>query len=113
MTAPIIRPYGGHGMQSVFTYKFKCKISGESYNIEQGFVFDGASIPRVFWSILGSPFTPKHIRAALEHDYLIKVNANGRDRDLHFYARLLEDSVSPWKAKLMYLGVVVWRKLKK
>lgn len=47
----------------VFHYK------SNNYWIPKGFRFDGASIPRAFWSIIGSPFHPDYIEAALVHDW--------------------------------------------
>jgi hypothetical protein len=38
--------------------------------IPAGYTFDGASIPRMFWSIIGSPFDPVFWAAALIHDWL-------------------------------------------
>lgn len=43
--------------------------------IPRGFIFDGASIPRFFWRIVGHPFHPKRLIAALIHDALFgKIN---------------------------------------
>ncbi len=38
--------------------------------IKKGFDFDGASIPRIFWSIIGNPISGKFNIAALVHDAL-------------------------------------------
>ena len=38
--------------------------------IKKGFVFDGASIPRFFWRIIGHPLDHEFIRAVLLHDGL-------------------------------------------
>ena len=43
-----------------------------------GFKTDGASIPRGFWWLIGSPFTGKYLRAALVHDYLYSVQITDR-----------------------------------
>ena len=38
--------------------------------IPEGFQFDGASIPSIFWRMMGTPFTPNYIEAAAIHDWL-------------------------------------------
>ncbi len=38
--------------------------------IKKGFIFDGASIPRFFWRIIGHPLDHEFIRAVLLHDGL-------------------------------------------
>ena len=39
------------------------------HTVPIGFITDGASIPKIFWSLVGSPFTGLYRRAALIHDY--------------------------------------------
>ena len=34
------------------------------------FIYDGASIPGIFWTLIGSPFTGNYSRAAFVHDVL-------------------------------------------
>ena len=43
---------------------------GRQILIKKGFVFDGASIPRFFWRIIGHPLDHEFIRAVLLHDGL-------------------------------------------
>jgi hypothetical protein len=40
-----------------------------AYWIPRGYVYDGASIPRIFWFLIGSPFEPVFAAAALVHDW--------------------------------------------
>lgn len=44
--------------------------NNDTIEVKAGFVYDGASIPRLFWSLIGSPFTGTHTRAAFIHDAL-------------------------------------------
>lgn len=108
----IVSPYGNYTFILVEDYSFKGKISGVDYTIPKGFVSDGASIPRVLWSIFGGPFCPKNLEASVQHDYLIHLNLDSDSRDLQFYSTLVSKGTSKWKAKIMYLGVVAWSKLK-
>lgn len=41
---------------------------GRQILIKKGFIFDGASIPRFFWRIIGHPLDHEFIRAVLLHD---------------------------------------------
>ena len=37
--------------------------------VPSNFVFDGASVPRFFWRLLGHPFDKHHLRGSLRHDW--------------------------------------------
>jgi hypothetical protein len=37
--------------------------------VPSNFVFDGASVPRFFWRLLGHPFDKRHLRGSLRHDW--------------------------------------------
>ena len=44
---------------------------GHTYIVPTGFLYNGANIPCICWTLLGlHPWHPKVIRAALLHDYL-------------------------------------------
>lgn len=81
--------------------------------VPAGFVTDGASIPWVFWALLGSPFSPRLMRAATAHDYLYREGLDAGDyhfdykdfADWVFYKFLLLAGVASWRAKLMHWGV--------
>jgi len=53
---------------------FSCtvKVKGVYYHIEirQGFIFDGASIPRIAWRVVGHPYQMPLLVCALLHDIL-------------------------------------------
>ena len=62
----------------------------------EGFITDGASVPRAFWPIFG-PFG-KYLKAAVIHDYLYSVNNKHYTRkqsDLLFKEAMFNDGV-PW-----------------
>ncbi|MCM1003592.1 MAG: DUF1353 domain-containing protein [Candidatus Gastranaerophilales bacterium] len=68
--------------KSIKKYPFICKTElkvilfdyekSKSYNftIPKGYCYDGASIPRLFWRVVGSPTDNKFLIAALIHDVL-------------------------------------------
>lgn len=107
-----ISPNGNYNYIVVQDYVFYSSITGETYTIPSGFITDGASIPRVLWSVFGGPFCPKNMEASIQHDFLINIGVEGSQRDLQFYSTLVNNNTDKWKARLMYLGVVVWRKAK-
>ncbi|WP_160165061.1 DUF1353 domain-containing protein [Chrysiogenes arsenatis] len=84
--------------------------------VKKGFTFDGASIPRALWSLVGSPFTGDYTRAACLHDALYASELLSRHAaDLLFFQAMLSDGVRYSKAAVMYCAVrvggwFVWRK---
>jgi endonuclease G len=82
--------------------------SGEIIAAHAGLEFDGASIPPLFWLLLGSPFTGKYRKAAVIHDTLCYL----RDRssaEAHFVffecARAL--GVGRFRAWCMYKALMI------
>lgn len=67
---------------------------------------DGASIPQVLWSIVGSPFTGKYRDASVIHDYYCDVRVRHWTA-VHrvFYDAMIVSGVSVSRAKLMYGAV--------
>ena len=71
-----------------------------------GTVTDGASIPQVFWSVIGGPFEDKYRDGAVNHDYECCVQRNCW-HEVHrmFYDAMLARDVERWRARLMYFAV--------
>ena len=40
------------------------------FYVMYGFIWDGASIPKIAWMTTGTPFEPDHLIASLVHDFL-------------------------------------------
>jgi hypothetical protein len=75
-------------------------------HVPKYFQYDGASIPWYFWKLIGSPFHPKFMRAAVFHDWLYHTHQKSiEEANIIFYKLLLEDKVSKRKATLMYWAV--------
>lgn len=71
-----------------------------------GYESDGASIPRVAWTLVGDPWGPKYRNAAVVHDVACdKATEKWMDVHLAFYNAMRAAGVSPAKAKLMYAAV--------
>ena len=88
-------------------------------DVPAGFVSDGASIPKIAWSIVGGPWTGKYRNAAVVHDYLYSVQTfTRRITDREFLRGMKGLGVSWWKRRLMHRCVrlvawIPWRKCKK
>lgn len=82
------------------------KKDGIIITVPAGFISDGASIPRIFWSIIGSPWTGKYISAAILHDYLYYMKTFSREKsDLIFLEAMKILGVSKLKRKIIYYAV--------
>ena len=80
--------------------------AGVEWRAPAGSLIDGASIPRVLWSAVGSPFTGEYRQASVVHD----VACASRSRpweDVHrmFYNACRAGGVGEQKAKIMYAAV--------
>jgi len=81
---------------------------GDTIFIEEGFEFDGASIPKAFWSLIGSPFNGKYKYSALIHDALYASEIVERHiADKVFLDLMEKDGVAWWKRTAMYNAVRV------
>ena len=79
---------------------------GYRITINKGFDFDGASISKPLWSIIGSPFTGNYVRAALFHDGLYACcTLDKKLSDEIFLDLMKEDGVGYFKRYSMYLAV--------
>lgn len=103
----LLEPMPGHEM-----YRLDCDYHftafGELWTIERGFMYDGASVPRGAWYSTHSPFHPRVMRAALEHDYFCVTRPPKPDAKQaadRFLEVLAEDGVSPWRRTLMHRAV--------
>ena len=77
--------------------------------IPRGYIFDGASIPRCLWSLIGSPFEPDLMQAACVHDWYCEHTTGCYQSrvigDAVFFYLLTRAGVPRWRRVLMYLGV--------
>lgn len=74
--------------------------------IDSGFYWDGASIPRFAWTIVGSPFTGYYTVAALVHDALYGSEIIPRSECDRVFNEIMEDwNVPIVKRQTMYRAV--------
>lgn len=74
--------------------------------VPKGAIVDGASIPRVLWSVIGGPFDGRYRDGSVVHDYYCKLRTVPSD-DVHemFYHALLANGVDSATAGLMFYAV--------
>jgi Protein of unknown function (DUF1353) len=76
------------------------------WNAPTGTETDGASIPKIFWSVIGGPFEGRYRNAAIIHDrYCDTRTRKWQDTHEMFYAAMLASGVGPKTAWLMYKAV--------
>ena len=91
-----------------FEYHVGSEDSNEVIKIPKGFITDGASIPRLFWSLIGGPWG-KYGYAAIVHDFILREKLYPlKKADYIFYEAMGVLGVPKWKRWLMYIGVRVW-----
>ena len=109
-------PDGRHArLTEEFWYRDK---KGNKHIAHKGFVYDGGSIPRFFWRVIGPPFTGKARYAYPIHDVECKRardialdtdpemgEAFRKKADLTFIEMLEFLGVPWWKRRIMYRGV--------
>lgn len=81
-------------------------VNGVEWLAPKGSLIDGASIPRVFWVFIGSPFVGKYREASVVHDVYCKTKSRPH-KEVHkmFYNAMRANDVGYIKAKAMYFAV--------
>ena len=85
------------------------QVGGTTYEVPVGFVFDGASVPAPFWSLISHPMAPSSLRAACLHDWMCRTRPlpSSTVHDL-FHVALVVDGCAPLRAWLMGCAVRVF-----
>ena len=80
--------------------------TGVRWTAGAGDLVNGASIPRIFWTLVGSPFVGDYRRASVLHDVACR-KKTGVSRDVHrmFYEAMRADGVDGDTALKMYTAV--------
>jgi hypothetical protein len=87
-------------------FSFREAKTGTLWAVPAGSFVDGASIPRVLWTVAGSPFTGDYVYASLVHDVAcITRTRSWQDTHRMFYLACLAGGVSRAWAKVLYLAV--------
>lgn len=79
--------------------------SYEEFTIPKGWEFDGASIPKVFWSVIGKPTSSKFRLASMVHDWMYANKMGQKNSDELFRKILKKEGVWNFKANIMWAAV--------
>lgn len=96
-------------------FVYNSEMLGE-IEVPVGFVSDGASIPRMAWPFVGSPWSGRYAEAAVIHDYLYDEQDYERvDCDKTFLEAMEVLKVPRWKRRTIYrsvrmFGWIPWNK---
>lgn len=76
---------------------------GAEWTAPAGHRINGASIPKIIWSSVGSPFVGDYRRASVVHDVECDLKRKPH-KEVHrmFYDAMICDGVTPFRAKYMY-----------
>lgn len=82
---------------------------GVFWNAPRGSVINGASIPRLFWTWIGSPFTGRYRNASIIHDVACENQAKS-SAEVHkmFFDACLAGGVPEKDARQLYFAVVMY-----
>lgn len=77
--------------------------NGFTWTTPKDWVVDGATIPKVAWSIVGGPLSGKYLHASIIHDYYCDTEERtAHDTHRNFYYGMRANGVPKGKATTMY-----------
>ena len=101
-----------------FSYHVGSEDSEEIITVREGFVCDGASIPKLFWTIIGRPFG-RYAQCAVLHDWMYQHQMYTRRKaDVIFFRSMRAMKVPFMQRWLMFRSVRLfawspWNKYKR
>lgn len=124
----VIKPYMTPlEKKSIVKYPFCCKkplrvmifdnkkFKQYEFEIKENYCYDGASIPRIFWRLIGANTSAEFLIPSLIHDVLCEnhqyIDNNRELSSKVFRALLIASGVSEFKAQVMYLAVDNFQKM--
>lgn len=82
------------------------QANGTAWPVPAGVELDGASIPRILWSLIGGPFEGRYRNASIVHDHYCVVRTRSwQDTHRVFYDAMRSSGETATKAKIMYYAV--------
>jgi len=97
--------YNKYKTLAEFSYHVGTEDSKEIITVPEGFITDGASIPKFAWSLIGGPLG-RYAPAAVVHDFLyFKFYYRRRIADEIFYEAMGVLGVPLWKRQTMFWAV--------
>jgi hypothetical protein len=88
--------------------RMKFYVDGVRFTVPIGFTTDGASCPKILWSLC-APMSGPQVEAAILHDFMYSKDSgwkiSRKFADDVFYNAMRADGTSLWRAKAIYYGV--------
>ena len=110
---PLMRPMVfGRRYQLVEDLEVVWQVRGgpaRRHVVPAGFVTDGASIPPAFWQMIGSPYAPEFITAAVVHDHMCELGWDVMEMSDLFLSLLIDSNVGRKKAAIMRASVYLYK----
>ncbi|AHK11759.1 hypothetical protein S144_45 [Shewanella sp. phage 1/44] len=108
----VAMPFSGkYALSRDLELKYAMGDYTETVIIPTGFLTDGASIPKIAWSLIGTPFEPRFITAAIVHDYMCDNNWDVDVMSDIFKLLLQLSNVPSDVADLMYRAVYLYKSI--
>ncbi len=109
--SPKIKPVEGSSVdyELLEDYAVFVPLFGWTIRLEilPGFVFDGASVPRLLWAAAGHPLLGPRLGAALVHDFLYRSQIlSKREADLIYAKIMAQAGRAYWRILIEYLALV-------
>jgi len=94
------------GRKVKLTKNFEFQDSYRNWPVPKGVIVDGASIPRILWTVIGGPLDGKYRKASVIHDYYCDQKTQRWD-NVHkmFYEACLAEGLDEITAKMMFAAV--------
>lgn len=84
----------------------KRKVGTATVVVPRFFQYDGSSVPTAAWPLIGTPFNPHFMRAAVFHDWIYHTHQIAqKNADSLMHDILIEDDVPSTTAWIMYQAV--------
>lgn len=108
-TLPVCTPYPKNGKFIQFAEDWYFWDDGVKVWIPKGYYYNGASIPRVFWFIMGDPFAPVFWAGAGAHDWRYLTHTCTRPHADESLYQLVKQSNQGLKVKMSELKIkTIW-----
>jgi len=103
---PVCRPYAKNAGFMEFAEDWYFTVDGVNVWIPKSYWYNGASIPRPFWAIMGSPFDPIYWAAAGAHDWRYLTHTCTRpEADETLFQLCRQSGVGLWKSRTIWAAV--------
>jgi hypothetical protein len=95
----------GDGLETLEAFGFK-DAKGVLWKVPRGTIVSGAAIPRIAWSVVGSPLDGELAVSSAFLEYYVDQRTCSREDTLQmFYESMITSSVGDAQAKVIYTAV--------